>query len=39
MFADDIKIYNKSLNHGIVQMDINKMLKWSSNLCLYINTN
>ena len=39
MFADEIKIYNKSLNHGIVQMDTNKMLKWSSNLCLYFNTN
>ena len=39
MFADDIKIHNKSLNHDIVQMDINNMLKWSSNWCLYFNTN
>ena len=39
MFADDLKIYNKSFNHGIVQMDINNMLKWSSNWCLYLNTN
>ena len=31
MFADDIRIYNKSFNHDIVQMDINNMLKWSSN--------
>ena len=38
MFAD-LKIYNKSFNHGIVQMDINNMLKWSSNWCLYLNTN
>ena len=30
-FADDLKIYNKSFNHDIVQMDINNMLKWSSN--------
>ena len=33
MFADDLKIYNKSFNHDIVQMDIN-MLTWSSNWCL-----
>ena len=39
MFADDLKIYNKSFNHDIVQMDINNMLKWSSNWCLYFNTN
>ena len=39
MFADDVKIYNKSFNHGIVQMDINNMLKWSRNLYLYLNTN
>ena len=32
MFADDLKIYNKSFNHDIVQMDINNMLKWSSKL-------
>ena len=30
MFADDLKIYNKSLNHDIVQMDINNMLRWSN---------
>ena len=24
MFADDLKIYNKSFNHDIVQMDINR---------------
>ena len=39
MFADDLKIHNKSFNHDIVQMDINNMLKWSSNWCLYFNTN
>ena len=39
MFADDLKIYNKSFNYDIVQMDINNMLKWSSNWCLYFNTN
>ena len=39
MFADDVKIYNKSFNHDIVQMDINNMLKWSSKWCLYITTN
>ena len=39
MFADDLKTYNKSFNHGIVQMDINNMLKWSGNWCLYLNTN
>ena len=39
MFADDLRIHNKSFNHDIVQMDINSMLKWSSNLCLYFNTN
>ena len=31
IFADYIKIYAKSLNHGIVQMDINNMIKWLSN--------
>ena len=25
MFADDVKIYNKSLNHDIVLLDINNM--------------
>ena len=25
MFADDIKIYNKSFNHGMVKMDMNNM--------------
>ena len=39
MFADDLKIHSKSFNHDIVQMDINDMLKWSSNWCLYLNTN
>ena len=39
MFADDLKICNKSFNHDIVQMDINNMLKWSSKWCLYFNTN
>ena len=34
MFADDLKIYNKSFNHDIIQMDINNMLKWSSKWCL-----
>ena len=38
MLADDQQIYNKSFNHEIVQMDINNMLKWSSNWCLYFNT-
>ena len=38
MFADDQKIYNKSFYHDIVQMDISNMLKWSSNWCLYFNT-
>ena len=36
MFADDVKFI---INHGIAQMDINNMLKWSSNWCLYLNTN
>ena len=35
MFADDLKIYNKSFNHDIVQMDINNMLKWSSKWSLF----
>ena len=39
MFADDVKIYNKSFNHGMIQMDINNMLKWSSNWCVYFNIN
>ena len=39
MFADDIKINSKSFNHDVVQMDINNMLMWSSNWCLYLNTN
>ena len=39
MLADDVKIYKKSFNHGILQMNINNMLKLSSNLCLYFNTN
>ena len=38
MFAD-VKIYSRSFNHGIEQMDITNMLKWSSNWCLYFNTN
>ena len=39
MFADDVKIYNKLFNHGIEQMDINNILSWLSNLCIYLNTN
>ena len=39
MFADDVKIYNKSFNHDIAQLDISNMLMWSSNWCLYLNTN
>ena len=39
MFADDLKIYNKSFNDDIVQTDINNMFKWSSKWCLYFNTN
>ena len=39
MLADDLRIYSKSFNHDIVQMDISNMLKWSSNCCLYFNTN
>ena len=39
MFADGQKIYNKSLNHDIAQMDINNILKWSGKWCLYFNTN
>ena len=39
MFADDVRSYSKSFNHDIVQMDIDNMLKWSSNWCLYFNTN
>ena len=39
MFADAIKTNNKSFNHDIEQMDINNMVKWSRNWCLYINTN
>ena len=38
-FADDLRIHNRSFNHDMVQVDINNMLKWSSNLCLYLNTN
>ena len=34
-----IKIHSKSFNHDIVQMDINNMLMWSRNWCLYLNTN
>ena len=34
MFADDVKMYNKSFNHDIVQMDINDMVKWSTDCCL-----
>ena len=39
MCADDMKINCKSFNHDVVQMDINNMLMWSSNWCLYLNTN
>ena len=39
MFADELRIYSKSFNHDIVQMDIGNMLNWSSNLCLYFSTN
>ena len=39
MFADDVKIYNKSFNHVIVQMDINNMFMWSNNWCLYLDKN
>ena len=37
MFADDVKIYNKSFNHDIVQMDIN-MVESSTDWSLYFNT-
>ena len=37
MFAVDVKIYNKSFNHDILQMDINNMVKWSTDWCLYFN--
>ena len=31
MFDDGIKIYIKSFNHDIVQMDIDNMVNWSCN--------
>ena len=34
-----MKINSKSFNHDVVQMHINNMLMWSSNWCLYLNTN
>ena len=37
IFADDIKIYHKSFNHDIVQMDINNMVKWPTDWCFYFN--
>ena len=36
IFADDIKIYDKSWNHDIVQMGIHNMIKWSSHCCYFI---
>ena len=39
MFADDLTIYDKSFNHYIVQLNMNNKVKWSSNWCLYFNTN
>ena len=39
MSCDYVNMCNKSFYHDIVQMDINNMLMWSSNWCLYINTN
>ena len=32
-------MYEESFNHDIVQMDISNTVKWSSNWCLYFNTN
>ena len=37
MFADYVKIYGKSFNHGREQMDIDNLFRWSSNWCLYFN--
>ena len=39
MFADDVKNYSKWFNHGMIQMDINNICKWSRNWCPYLNTN
>ena len=30
MIADDVKIYNKSFNHDIVEIDKNNIIKWST---------
>ena len=38
MSCDYVKMCNKSFYHDIAQMDINNLLKWSSNWCLYLNT-
>ena len=38
MFADDVKMYSKSFNHDIVQMNINNIFNWSTDWCLYLNT-
>ena len=38
MFADDVKIYNISFSHDIVQMDINNMVILSTDWCLNFNT-
>ena len=38
MLADDVKIYNKSFNHDIIQMDIINMVEWSTGWSLYFNT-
>ena len=39
ILADDTKIYNSSKNSGIIQDDINKMMKWSETWQLSFNEN
>ena len=38
MFSDDVEIYIKSFNYDIVKIDINNMVKWSTDRYLYFNT-
>ena len=37
MFADNVKVNNKSFSHDIVQMDVNNFFKWSTDWYVYLN--
>ena len=38
MFADSVEIYDKPFNHDIDKMDMNNIVEWSTDWCLYFST-